>query len=1803
MIRPTGLPSVHLPTPSSGFKASEIGPSDRIELQGGEPLRASVEVAPAQTAERAALGALPPLASLPLAERMGKLPVEFMVKRRFRLWFMDTHQRVTPEKAAGQLGNNPRLSVRLDSEEPPQPLPDKKAFVALEALHGEGSTHELDKPLLAEQLKKLASRPGVTFTRDGFPLNTFGAYNALSGEDESAVLLRTHQLPVVRLKPGVQDLQALQTLLESAEQKVGDPLATAEYLTNLYPRQRATVAAELARHEKGPDAPVYALLRGAVERGGFERLKEGLECVKQGTLQDRLQLLADSNHGENPYYVDHRAMGAAHDHLVEAGISPADARQACLKVLGRWSHDRESFEALKALAPATGGQMALFGRLTEISGPGPAAEAARAMAAPAGQLTESERIGLFEKLPQSVSSRTQAWALLQADLEQGRSLAEATERVKKLLAATGPHDHSAPAAHHAAAHPERLESVCQLVSAGCPGKDVGPILDSIHACGPEFVELAGALGGKARRVGLPFAQAAHKHPGSPRALVDELKPLAVMCSRQEDRVIRAIAEDWRPDPVRTKVTTSLVEARLGEKTVPLLHSLESWPGTTPLEQRWAAMVAVGAGADDGYSLIASQPGGREATSKAFAALLGAGQTSKAAGERIAAALQVGQRSYHREDSLKALEFLAEQAANPGALDLFGKVYTATHNVDIGSDCARQLMEPAGSSTQEQRIAAALELGLPASQAHASLLAALKTELEAGLSAQQAVANLAPLVEKGRAWEGGEKVLMSFLSEHREERTRLLQLAQAGFPPNVATATLSKLQGGRLQELLPLGQAGRALRKQAVEAFAALDGSNAAALARLCTAHGKRPLDRVDTLTAHYCGQSEETELLARLIEESPFSAPALAELYPILQAPAGSTTMAERLDAFKKSRGFATDYGTPGYNTTLATRQASALCEQLRGGVPPAEACATLDKIWATARSSYHWEEDMGQALGFVAELGGAHERRDFFVSLLSAARMGAAHARHGEELVHQPLGGTSYADRVTAFRQLALEGASEPKRNAIFGAYRAEVEAARGPERLLPLSQALVNQPDSEVAAAFDFVAATRPGNAELKALHDQLAAGVKPSVAVAALKSASDDLSRLDALKGLGKAGRRLEAKVAEAFLRQQQEALGRGVERATVDATMSRISGAVGAVSLSSEQRIAAAEHWGQNLADRPEATEVFARMLEQGATVETGKSLLAILDQPAGSTTLTARLEAFTELGGFSQEYGRPGYDVAHAHWFCRALTAPLAHGVGLELARKDVATLWGASRSYYGKDELQGLFEQYAKVAPSADQRGFLVGLVQAGWRHQDALFTSQEMSRPLGEAAFVERKRAFDGLGLRPETDSGLKQQALRSLREEVEAGVELGAAATDLQRFVTTDQASRARSILQHYTGSLQGRGPERVRFVELTDAGLSPDLSSQVVLAAGDNLAAHARLIKELAPYGSRLELKTAQAFTRALDRHGEPGALGALARAVASRQLSAAEPLEYYSRQLVGKPDSHELYLKLLDALPSSASQAHAALEATGGDPAERFEALKAAGCYEVAARNEMNWLADVHQEVLHAADGAGVPREEALKIVKGNFGHTGWQLSNTRPLYDCLLKTPGEMVRWASLLEELGPRYGPAAHAALSGLGPGLLDLYPVFRQAELAPQDAANLLQHMVEHQSGTTLEQRGQAYEKMSRVSSQDGRTFGRKAWSALASLDDVSTGQLPTLVLIYDKLVGLGQSSERAVDLVCGIYAAEQAKGVPRKELASRLDQIAEVAKLDIRPDTGVAILKDDADRVVFSGVTIKKRKAPTLS
>jgi hypothetical protein len=298
--------------------------------------------------------------------------------------------------------------------------------------------------------------------------------------------------------------------------------------------------------------------------------------------------------------------------------------------------------------------------------------------------------------------------------------------------------------------------------------------------------------------------------------------------------------------------------------------------------------------------------------------------------------------------------------------------------------------------------------------------------------------------------------------------------------------------------------------------------------------------------------------------------------------------------------------------------------------------------------------------------------------------------------------------------------------------------------------------------------------------------------------------------------------------------------------------------------------------------------------------------------------------------------------------------------------------------------------------------------------------------------------------------------------------------------------------------------------------------------------------------------------------------------------------------------------QAFARLLELYPAHAAPLLGDLEATGGDYRKRIEALQEVGSFQQASIYRLTWLPQVHQKLLYAGEQAGLPNAEVRQLVTRNLGLTGWGLTESKPVLELLLDPPKDMLRWSGVFEDLLRHHESVevcqtAHLSLKDLPSEALDMYPQFRASGVAPREALGLLEALKQPVGPTSLEDRRKAFEQLCQVSSTDGRSLMRRTWGMLVTLPDVSSGQLPTLAEIYRKLIELGQTSAQAADLVSNIYAAEQAKGVTPEELQKRLDNIAEVAKLEIRPDTGAAILRDEADRVVFSGVMVKKRRAPT--
>lgn len=1806
-----------LPVTSSGFKPAAENPRDRLELQQARPERASVEVSPVPASEQAAFSALPALASLPLAERMKQLPVEFMVRRRFRLWFMDRHKAVSADKAAGLLGANPRLRVRTSSEASPLPLANTRDFEELEALQGAGDTSRLDQPGLADQLKQLASQKGLTFTVNGFPVDAYGAYNYLTTgfpeqeEKPTPVLLRCHQLPVRALTSDPVELAGLQPAIDAVRAKLNDPMTCLDYLVEFH-KSREQVSEDLGRLARGTEAPVYsALMRAYQATGNAQRVREGLKSVSEGTLAERLQLLEETGYYSNHYNHNSHLPGEVYDKLRQGGLEDDPARSICRQLA---SGDRyyeswtQGFQELAGLCPASPQQVELYGRLLAQAQPAYAAQAARVLASPAGNLDEKQRIQHFDKLKGSVGPRAQAWPLLQAELERGASLEEATKRCQRLIGVLEGRRSTDPASEYAARHPDRLEAVCSLLEAGAPPSAIAGLVDSAHSlAGPDYGVWLSALhplGQNVDRHGPIFLEALQTRGGpSSKAMAEEIRPLVQSSARVDNDVAKALAADWagsKANPERTQVLAKLVDLRLGAEAVSALHGLESWPGDSPLTSRLDAMVAVGAGAQE-YSKLSGSKGGRTKASQAFKALLGAGVPLAEARKRLESITGCLYNRYDGEQATTAVNAVATHAANPGALDLFQNLLFAGCEARSAAECTDQLVEPAGSSTQSDRIGVATKLGLDNlrnQEARLGLIALVRAQLTADPSAEQARARLAGLVKVSTA-----PVALQYVAAHLGERERMQSLLEAGFPPEVAGSTLDRAQGAPLQPFLPLGKAGRSLTNEAVKAFQSIPQADPATLTRLATAYGKRPTEAgplVTLFSQQLNGQSEKTDALSRLHEESRLQPQDVVRLYQALEPAAGRSSLSERVQAVVDTGGLVSGYQEAGSSIKLALLHAGALTGPLAGGVPMADAKAALQKAWSILKRGYNADQ-AGAVLERLGRIGGDTERRDFLLKRLESNEPSVALS--AEALVEGQAGTSRYAERAAAFDQLDLGRYQTNLRDSIFQAYRAERDQGAGQDftlqRLGGLQKALEKWNAGEQCAVFNYVAETHPAPNEVAALHDQLAAGVRPSVAVGSLQRAVEagDLTRLKSLKGLGKAGSRLDDSVAAAFQLQQQEALDRKIPASTVAASLERVTGAV--ASQNSESSLKAAAYWGQKLVDQPEANEIFSRLLEHGQGVDNSIALLELMQQPAGNTTLTQRFEAHAELGGLKRDYYDPGNDLDRGRSYYGAVAAGLGNGVSMADMKKELGLIW--SYDSYEKRSLKPLLAQYAAVAPAPAERTFLIGLLNERWSLRDAVRASSWLHQPVGGLDFNRRRRGFEQLGLTSQTGSAVLDQALTSLSAEIEQGASPASAGAELKDLMAGLRPEEACQAMAAYTGPLAGKEELRAPFRRLLKAGVPAAAALESVQQApSGKLQETTSLVECLGAYQLKLTPETARSFRQAYEEHGHLDELKRLGSTLAAGKLEAGPALEYYTQNLIGREDSLQLFLSLLQEFPSAASQAHASLEKTGGDCQGRFELLKQAGTYKLAASHRIPWLADVHEQVIEAGRLAGHPADEVQSLIKTNFGYSGWSLESSRKLYSKLLEKPQDMLRWNAVFCDL-PNYSEWAHDQLHNLPSEVLDLYPNLRQASLSPEDSVRVLAGIREELSATNLEDRRQAYEKMARVSGVDGRSLGRRAWGSLVNLSDVTTGEMPTLVTIYNKLVGLGQTSERACDLVCNIYATEQAKGVNPQELAKRLDQIAEVAKLDIRPDTGVAVLRDDKDRVVFSGVTVKKRKPPT--
>ncbi len=1815
MIRPTSLSAHSLPLAASSTRqvASEQ-PQDTAEVQGGQPGRTSVEVDPLQQANHATLSALPGLASLPLAERLARIPVEYQVKRRFRLWFMDPNKTVKPEKAAGWMGDA-RLKVKTSPEAPPLPLTGEADLAKLEALHGQGSTASLAQPELGEQLKGLASR-GLTFTVGGFPTDCYGAYNYLttgwpSHEEQPApVTVRFQQLPVQRLDPGQVEPGNREERLEKARAVAGDPVATAQYLCEFYPRKEE-VAADLARFESGPEASSYASLRRVLGQHDLSKLAKGLALTTKGELGDRLGLMEDihyfqSYHSGNP---DFSLLGKAFDGMIESGLSSGEARKNCVELSNALARNynegfNEVFGALGSLCPATPGRIGLFMTLTTQGSASDALEVARKLAEPAGKLSETERIDLLGKIPGSLAGKNLAWGLVQADLAAGRPPSEVVKRAQRLVEALGQSPQAAPAAY-AASHPDRFDGVCRLLEARVPAAGIGPLLDSI-ADQPERVGMLAALRERAPKVGPQFLETLERDP---RGLA-QLEKLAGSVYKARLAEPKPVLDDWRCDSARSDLAAGLVERGTGEQTVSVLHAIEGWAGSTSLDQRLKALDGLQA-FNSGYGGLSAQHQGLAWALQAMGALLQTGASLETAQGRMTDVQSTLLRQYHYDQVPVAFSFMAEQAGNESALDCLQRVLKVTGEVTPSIECARALTDP--RQGQSQRIQAAFKLGLEGLGDQAvrlALIGAVKGALEGG--EDPACLTSLMSVVKGLEAEAGACAL-SYTTDKPRERERFVSLLKAGFPARVAGPTLDRARGGRLEPLLGLGKAGRSLQDNQVQAFQAIDQPDPPTLGRLCQAFGQRPVlaaPLAELFGQELNGKREEVEVLSRLHEQSRFTAPETIELYRALAVPAGSSTLTERLEAFLGSGGLNPHYQGPGQNVELAVQHAEALRAQLASGATVKDATTALTSLWTGLYQGYH-SQDAGQALEHLAGLGQS-PRRELFLTLLGQ-RYEVGSAVHASNLVAEPAGKTGIEQRIQTFHELAIADLSLPVRESQFRAYRCEVGAGQTSQaavaRLQALQKAVGRWDEAEVCKAFDHVAEHLAGpRPEFTALLEQLQAGVKPGVAVAALERArsSGDLGRLQGLKGLGKAGHLLDDRVAAAFQEAQEKALAAGVSGQTAGLTLARVADAVGARQLRGDAAARAAAYWGEKLAGKVEPSEIFARLLEEQQSPEAAIYLLELMQERAGSTTLTERYDAFVELGGLSRYYqGDPGKNHDFAASFYRALVAPLQNGARLAEVKPQLTGVWKTQN--WNREVLKPVFAQLAELGAHPDERAFLASLITSQWEPDEAVATSRELHRDLGRTSFSERKQAFETLELGLAHEYDRKRDVLHALRQEVEQGVRIDRAAGELKSLTGGLSERHACTAARAWSNELLGKPEQRKHFASMVGAAVPPRVALATVQnAPADRLAAHTRLVGQLGGYGDSLSSDVARGFTAALDQHGQPDELELLAKALAHRKLPSEPALALYNEKLAGRSEAVQAFARLLELYPAHAGTLLADLEATGGDYRARIEALQEVGSFQQATSLRLTWLPEVHQKLLYAGEQAGLPDAEVRELVTRNLGLTGWNLTEAKPLLECLLDPPKDMLRWSGIFEDLlrhrdSAEIWQTAHLSLKDLPSEALDMYPPFRSSGVSPREALGLLDALKQPVGPTSLADRRKAFEQLCQVSSTDGRSLMRRTWGMLVTLPDVSSGQLPTLAEIYRKLIELGQTSAQATDLVSNIYAAEQAKGVTPEELQKRLDSIAEVAKLEIRPDTGAAILRDEADRVVFSGVMVKKRRAPT--
>lgn len=1808
MIRPTSfmssLPQASAPTRPLDSPVSE--PEESLQISGEVPRPKGR--ADSATAVGATLAAAGGPVMLPLAQRLGELPVTWVLERKWRLPFMARTTEITAEKAAHHTDDG-RLKVKLKPDQNPVPVQGAEQVQALEALHGKGQA-----PGLAGQLKALQEQ-GLRFTCDGFPIEGYLAYQ-LAGQGKAVEVRQGELLLGFCEREGPRP--EIEQALARAEQLKSDPLLALKHCSGLFPKDNRRVSQELQRLE----APSFKALAVAFENTGgstpeerIARMTSVSERVKSGELAHRLAFLGRIQHLGSSTRSERLQNAAckAYDALVEKGCPPDEARElvGSVRDIALQAYDRTPVDGLEQLATLAGQpveHLALYRQHVDRMEAPQLAKYVQFLAEPLGQSTFAERSQAFEPLRRS---GTTAWDAARLAVERNGSTPEAFQGLGQLLGALKDRQEPRDACDAWTAHPDRLQDLCRLLQSGAPGQHVGQLVALTSSdCGLQLLEKLGSRA--SARNGLAFLEAIERHGEQELPALKSLIEAAPTRPEADLAALGAYARDHLGGrPTSSEVMGALLKRRIPvSEAGEVLEALEGWSCELPLSQRLKAFVDV-CEASRYYDESGDVAGARAPLARALGALVSHGASPEEAVADLGRLWRSPNREWTAGLELVSQRLGPDRAGCKLVLDLLGQrqdLAAATRALD-------RLDQPIGTTTREERLQAFRDLGLEgASPAHSSaLMASLRREVDAGTSFAEAVIFFKTLPR-------GSGEAAEFLGRHAGDRAAqelLVGLLQDGLAEKPAVTAVDRLAGknglaGARSALAGLGKA-RELPLPAVELLAgAIEDGSSEKLASL--SHLSQRMGRTGRLTqtaaelfaARAVGDPALGEVLAGLLE-ARVQERDLNDLFEAVARPAGSTTPAERLASFQAAGGLEREdpqgYSyTRGFSGKLQLGLYETLAAQLRAGVPLLEAGEVTKRLAGVQSSDYGaiYEDFATRVADRPAE------ERKLFLDLTDG-RVDKGVLFSLWDLARLPLGATSLTERVGALSELRRLSNSQEVQRAMLTMLRAEVEQGRDLAGSVALVKALHESAKwsagDQIVHAFDFAASLSAQPEAREAFQDQLRHRVLPKVASQSLERAREqgDLAQLEALRGLGRAGSKLTPQVAEHLHRALEQKLRGGADRTLAMATLGRLAETAGGKGLPLAEVETATAHWSAELCESSASCEVFCKLLEQPII---GAAEAVSLEQALrpGPGEQAARLACLEQLQAFETEYSyyddrrRPMLEPAGRQSLVSALQALLKEGVPAEQAVKELAD----SRSGLKREAQILAWGSLARLADQPRPREVYRELLA---QHKDPELCDRILER-LQLHGLEERLQAYTDLGLLKQHEPSVKERGLDVLQGEVQAGRPLAEATAELGSLLgvirSLGEANKL-AVLGEYPGL---DGERRQSLQSLLKAGLPTGVVLQSLKVFGPG---HEPALLALAGYGRDLSPAVAERLQASVNVQGSESAdrLVGVAGGLAARKASlevVQEALDYSDSGPAGRSGLFGQALAL-GAPPAEAGQLAEQLLKVGGsaNAEQRLEALKVTGALGSWGKTTLECALGLNR-VLVSQLLLGCGLESSTAVLRQVVSSLRLPASSgvNQELLTRLERESDKLTAWLPLAEGSGHSQGfLKVMERLHGAPATLLRRYQKVREGGCRPEEAVEILATINEPIGRSKREERIAALDRLLEVNEQDQRSWLRKTMSNMMGRTEVSSHQcLSSLVRIYRKLTEFGRMPAEAAETVAGIYSAEQSKGVTREALHKRLEELEEVARMDIRPDNNATVLLDKDGKIMFSGVTLKKRQ-----